>query len=632
LDHNANIKRRVQSLIKKGSYAEAAASYEQLAEAGDMDPYDYVVLGDLLIRTGRRREAVGRYVEALNSYAEAGLNRNAIALAKKVRRLAADRHVIQRRLGDLYAAESLESEATLHYLEYLEKIDLKAEDAPDEVEHVCTRLLGLALPSFDVVDRLVETAKRVERQAKVAPGVLDQARRAAAVGEAEVEKRLTELALSLDAALDPSAPPSAEVEEPGANYLDPGAVHLTPSSQEPVPEAPAEPVEPAEPPVLSLDDFSYEDPHSVTLEASNGDSNGSGEEPAPAEPTPILAADLEADRAGTPSDADAGSARDEAPSADAGASDDDAGEGEEDPAALKARAFEFLEKNDPLRAQRELMRAARAYFQIGQSHEAGELYRRVVQLDPNHLEALRGLVELAHINGERGKMAHWGCELGDVLLAREMYPEAKFQFERVLAFDPENAKARSRVNRLNTIAGVEGSSFGTLAPDASEVAGAQVTVRNESPGGSQSAFDLSQILDEFREKVEEQIPEDDHRSHYDLGVSYKEMGLFAEAARAFETAAQGGEDRSRSLEMLAECYLLLERYSDAQEVIERVLPEVEGDAAARLRVQLGRVLEGMGEWDKAEDAYFQALELNENLLEAVELLESMEQRRERGAA
>ena len=41
-----------------------------------------------------------------------------------------------------------------------------------------------------------------------------------------------------------------------------------------------------------------------------------------------------------------------------------------------------------------------------------------------------------------GKMAHWGTELGDVLLAREMYADAKVQFERVLAFDADNVKAR----------------------------------------------------------------------------------------------------------------------------------------------------------------------------------------------
>ena len=146
-------------------------------------------------------------------------------------------------------------------------------------------------------------------------------------------------------------------------------------------------------------------------------------------------------------------------------------EHDDDPESLRTRAMEFLEKGDIARAQRELVRAARAYFQGGRSREAEELYRKVVHLDPNHLDALRGLVELAYINGERGKMAHWGTELGDVLLAREMYADAKVQFERVLAFDADNVKARARVNRLNTIAGVNDANFGELVPDAGEVRG-----------------------------------------------------------------------------------------------------------------------------------------------------------------
>ena len=40
----------------------------------------------------------------------------------------------------------------------------------------------------------------------------------------------------------------------------------------------------------------------------------------------------------------------------------------------------------------------------------------------------------------------------------------------------------------------------------------------------------------------------------------------------------------------------------------------------------------MGAWDQAEEAYYRALELDENLDEAVELLERLEDRRERGVA
>jgi tetratricopeptide (TPR) repeat protein len=306
-------------------------------------------------------------------------------------------------------------------------------------------------------------------------------------------------------------------------------------------------------------------------------------------------------------------------------------EHDDDPDNLRTRAMEFLEKGDIARAQRELVRAARAYFQGGRSREAEELYRKVMHLDPNHLDALRGLVELAYINGERGKMAHWGTELGDVLLAREMYADAKIQFERVLAFDPDNVKARARVNRLNTIAGVNDANFGELVPDAGEVQGAQVTVKDE-PTGTQTAFDLSRILDEFKTAMTDQIEVDDGKSHFDLGLTYKEMGLLPEAVSEFEQAAAAEADRSRSLEMLGECYLLLDRHEESLRVLSEIVDAADGDGQARVHMQLGRAYEGMGAWDQAEEEYYRALELDENLEEAVERLERLEERRERGVA
>jgi tetratricopeptide (TPR) repeat protein len=288
--------------------------------------------------------------------------------------------------------------------------------------------------------------------------------------------------------------------------------------------------------------------------------------------------------------------------------------------------------DEPAQAQRCFLKAGAAFFQQGRAQEAWELYERVVRQDPNQLDALRGLVELAHINGEKAKMAHWGCELGDVLLARERYADAKVQFERVLAFDPENPKARSRLRRLNAIAGMSEASFGELAPAAGEVQGAQVTVRDEETEGSQSAFDLSQILDEFRSAVVDRIPPEDGQSHYDLGMTYREMGLLQEAAVEFEAAAAHEENRSSSLEMLGECYLELDQSEDAVRVLEQVLPLADDETRAMTHLRLGKAREALGEWDRAEEDYYLALELNSELTEANELLARLERRREQGAA
>lgn len=633
MDNSTAIRRKAQKLIQKGDYEEAVSVYAKLAESSHLEPHDLVVYADLLSRNGKRSEAVGRYLEAMDSYSQAGLFRNAIALGKKLQRLSPDTSLTHRKLGDLYASEGLASEACLHYLEFLQSTPGRDGEAGDAILEVGGRLLELSLPSFDVVDRIVDAAKAVGRGKELAGGVLSQAERAASLGNADAEGHLVEIAR----ALDPEAATAAANGSGGDRMiLEPGTVELPAGpgtaevAAEEVPEAPAV-EEPQTPSVLSLDGFSFQqDDDAAQAEAEPEPEDAAAGRAAPVvnlpaepEPEPVGEPELEAPEAG-----DAFLAGTPEPPRD-GANL----VGEAD--TLRARAMNFLGTNDPVRAQMEFMKAAGLYFEAARSRDAAELYERVVSMDPNHLDALRGLVEIAHINGEKAKMAHWGCELGDVLLAREKYPEAKVQFERVLAFDPKNAKAQARVKRLNTMAGVKEAGYGELAPAASEVQGAQVTIRDDEAGRGkqeQSALNLSQILDEFRAAVVDSIPAGDARSHFDLGMTYMEMGLHAEAALEFETSSGDQDNRLASLEMLGECYRQLEQFEDALRVYEQLVDEADGTVKARACCHLGEAAEALGEWDRAEAEYTRALDLDENYEEALERLQILEQRREQGAA
>jgi tetratricopeptide (TPR) repeat protein len=615
LQNTTSIRRKAQQLAQKGAYGDAMAEYAKLAEQGHLEPYDLVVYGDLLARNGSKGEAVERYLEAMDSYASAGLNRNAIALGKKVRRLAPHHMAVPRKLAELYASEGLASESCLHYLEFLESVDGKDPGAADSVEEACRKLLDLSLPSFQVVKQIVGAAKAYGREKALAPGVLHQSRRAKALKNTEAEKSLLEMARSLDPTVEQgpahAGPPAAD--DTPQYTVDPSEIDLGPTpAAETAEPAPAD--EPEEPAVLSLDDFAFDE------------TMGAGASPADA--PSLESGDLLLDGANN-----GDGTHDEGVDASEPVSEDGITQAL-DPDELRARGLGFLERNDTTRAQRAFIRAAALYFEAARSKDAADLYERVVKMDPNHLEALRGLVEIAHINGEKGKMAHWGCELGDVLLAREMYPEAKVQFERVLAFDSRNAKALSRLKRLNTIAGVQSAGYGSLTatPAASEIGGAQVSVRDDENHSSQSTLNLSQILEEFRAAVVERIPSSDGQSHYDLGMTYKEMGLFDEAIREFEVAASSEENRLAAQEMTGECYLLLSRPADALKVFETVAALGDQATRAQAHLRMGEALEGLGEWSRAEEEYYRALELNEGLEEAIERLGSMEERRERGAA
>ena len=104
-------KRKAQDLVRHGKIQDAIEKMRDLVSEGEADPYDHVYLGDLLMRVGERDDALAAYQQAIRSYEAVGLNRNAIAIAKKVVRTDAARPEVHRSLAQLYEQEGLSTEA-----------------------------------------------------------------------------------------------------------------------------------------------------------------------------------------------------------------------------------------------------------------------------------------------------------------------------------------------------------------------------------------------------------------------------------------------------------------------------------------------------------------------------------------
>src|SRR5690606_11911579 len=119
-------KRMAQDLVRHGKIQDAIEKMRDLVAEGEADPYDHVYLGDLLMRVGERDEALAAYQQAIRSYEAVGLNRNAIAIAKKVVRTDAARPEVHRSLAQLYEQEGLATEALPHYLIYLDSFSGEA--------------------------------------------------------------------------------------------------------------------------------------------------------------------------------------------------------------------------------------------------------------------------------------------------------------------------------------------------------------------------------------------------------------------------------------------------------------------------------------------------------------------------
>jgi tetratricopeptide (TPR) repeat protein len=123
-------------------------------------------------------------------------------------------------------------------------------------------------------------------------------------------------------------------------------------------------------------------------------------------------------------------------------------------------------------------------------------------------------------------------------------------------------------------------------------------------GDEQADFDS--LLRHFKEGVARSIGEDDHDSHYDLGVAYKEMGLIDDAVAEFQKALRSRVHRLPAYEALGQCFVEQGRHQVASTVLSRALHEPGIDDSQRIGILylLGYSLEALQRIDDAR-SYFQ---------------------------
>ncbi|MBS2020806.1 MAG: tetratricopeptide repeat protein, partial [Deltaproteobacteria bacterium] len=144
---------------------------------------------------------------------------------------------------------------------------------------------------------------------------------------------------------------------------------------------------------------------------------------------------------------------------------------------------------------------------------------------------------------------------------------------------------------------------------ASEVAGLDADPNVPLDTGPLDPFQVpaSDVLGEFRAKVQETVRPEDAQTHYDLGIAYKEMGLLDEAIAEFELALThgGGVRKVDCISMLGGCAMEKGRPEEAVKVFLRGLSErdVPEEAKRSLMFDLAVAYEAIGETGLALEQY-----------------------------
>jgi tetratricopeptide (TPR) repeat protein len=295
----------------------------------------------------------------------------------------------------------------------------------------------------------------------------------------------------------------------------------------------------------------------------------------------------------------------------------------DDPQAHRMLGEALIAAGDADRGIEELELALRQYESAEDWGRASGLVTEMIRLDPNRIAFYQKRVELAFRSADKARLIEAYLALGDVLVRVGSLQKAAAVYGRVLEHDPENTLADAALQSLETDAAAEeatstdaapapgGESFvdlGEMVLEEARPKDARIRIQRTQPTGDESQ-DFAEILEHFKQGIEETIEVEDFQSHYDLGVAFKEMGLLDEAIAEFQKALRAPEGRLRTSEALGVSFFEKDQFPIAEAILKRAVDSLAGPDGEKIGLLywLGRSREEQGKRPEALLSYQRAM-------------------------
>ncbi len=182
--------------LNQGKVAQAIAEYQQILRHDPKDQATLMTVGDLYARQADLAHAIEYFERLAQVYLNDGFNSKAIAIYKKIAKLAPSELPPLERLADLYVQQGILSEARPLFLQIAES-HLKANRAQKAVE-VLHRLLEVEPENLRVQMRLAELYNLMGHKKEAAQTYLAYAQRLFERGEKDEAEKLIERCLEAD--------------------------------------------------------------------------------------------------------------------------------------------------------------------------------------------------------------------------------------------------------------------------------------------------------------------------------------------------------------------------------------------------------------------------------------------------
>jgi tetratricopeptide (TPR) repeat protein len=323
---------------------------------------------------------------------------------------------------------------------------------------------------------------------------------------------------------------------------------------------------------------------------------------------------------------------------DAASSSDLLGTGKGSPPVSRAGKPDAPSADDPdsLFGEAEGLRAA------GRMDEAESYYYRALELYEKKRDAIHAIRavdrllglrpddvvlhhqknEFAIMTNDRELLVSSYLDLAACLRRQNGFRSARTVYGRILDLDPGNAEARA----------------GIAAVDADELARERRRQQQRSADTAPAAKpsesatgvvehlpgEIDAMFGDLGENEEKTEAAPDYESHLELGIAFRQMEMWDEAAREFKLAAQGMTNSLPAYEHLGECLLALRRYDEARRTLEVAAAQPGPDAEkAGVLFQLGVAHLRSGESAAARACLERAVQLDPSRADAARLLSTL---------
>ena len=263
---------------------------------------------------------------------------------------------------------------------------------------------------------------------------------------------------------------------------------------------------------------------------------------------------------------------------------------EADLASEKEVAPEFQEIKDPGHDSfGEDLEEADFYHSQGLDDEASRIYRTILERDPHHKRASQALASIEGIGETQPGPAE---------------PELPVETTLESQFDPASAMEVKSKLIVEDSAPEDMGGFFDIADELRTELADELDGEAEL-GGADGPVSFEEIFSQFKKGIEETLGDEEYETHYNLGIAYKDMGLYDDAIREFESGTRDPELAQDSFSLMAMCYVEKKEYESAVKAIEQALEVSTQDTRTGLFYQLGEVRERQKLWSEAVDAYEQ---------------------------